>query len=38
MKTLFAAAPSICAHPDSRLLVSWAKNKSELLGKPAFGV
>ena len=33
---LIAAAPSICDHPDSGLLVSWARNKSELLGKPAF--
>ena len=33
---LIAAAPSICDHPDSGLLVKWAKNKSELLGKPAF--
>jgi hypothetical protein len=33
---LVAAAPSICDHPDSGLLVTWAKNKSELLGKPAF--
>jgi len=33
---LVAAAPSICDHPDSGLLVKWAKNKSELLGKPAF--
>jgi hypothetical protein len=33
---LIAAAPSICDHPDSRLLVNWARNKSELLGKPAF--
>jgi hypothetical protein len=33
---LIAAAPSICDHPDSGLLVSWAWNKSELLGKPAF--
>jgi hypothetical protein len=33
---LIAAAPSICDHPDSRLLVSWARNKSELLGKSAF--
>jgi hypothetical protein len=33
---LIAAAPSICRHPDSDLLVRWAGNKSELLGKPAF--
>ncbi|MFZ0797107.1 MAG: hypothetical protein WCA13_15940 [Terriglobales bacterium] len=33
---LVAAAPSICDHPNSGLLVKWAKNKSELLGKPAF--
>lgn len=33
---LIAAAPSICDHPDSSVLVSWARNKSELLGKPAF--
>ncbi len=33
---LVAAAPSICDHPDSGRLVKWAKNKSELLGKPAF--
>lgn len=33
---LIAAAPSVCDHPDSGLLVSWARNKSELLGKPAF--
>jgi hypothetical protein len=33
---LIAEAPSICDHPDSGLLVSWARNKSELLGKPAF--
>ena len=33
---LIAAAPSICDHPDSGLLVSWARNKSELLGKPEF--
>jgi hypothetical protein len=33
---LIAAAPSICDHPDSELLVSWARNKSELLSKPAF--
>lgn len=33
---LIAAAPSICDHPDSGLLVRWARNKSELLGKPAF--
>jgi hypothetical protein len=33
---LIAAAPSICDHPDSGLLVSWARNKSELLGRPAF--
>jgi hypothetical protein len=35
---LIAAAPSICDHPDSGLLVSWAQNKSELLGKPAFEI
>jgi hypothetical protein len=33
---LIAAAPSICDYPNSGLLVSWGKNKSELLGKPAF--
>ena len=33
---LIAAAPSICDHPDSSVLVSWARNKSELMGKPAF--
>ena len=33
---LIAAAPSISIHPDSDMLVSWGKNKSELLGKPAF--
>jgi hypothetical protein len=33
---LIAAAPSICDHPDSGLLVRWARNKSELLRKPAF--
>jgi hypothetical protein len=33
---LIAAAPSISRHPDSEVLVSWRKNKSELLGKPAF--
>jgi hypothetical protein len=33
---LIAAAPSICDHSDSGLLVNWARNKSELLGKPAF--
>jgi len=33
---LIAAAPSICDYPDSGLLVNWARNKSELLGKPAF--
>jgi len=33
---LIVAAPSICDHPDSGLLVRWARNKSELLGKPAF--
>ncbi len=33
---LVAAAPSICDHPDSGLLVNWARNKSELLGKTAF--
>lgn len=35
---LVAAAPSICDHPDSGLLVNWARNKSELLGKPAFEI
>jgi hypothetical protein len=35
---LIAAAPLICDHPDSGLLVRWAKNKSELLGKPAFNL
>jgi hypothetical protein len=33
---LIAAAPSISRHPDSDVLVGWARNKSELLGKPAF--
>jgi len=33
---LIAAAPSIYDHPDSGLLVSWSRNKSELLGKSAF--
>jgi len=33
---LIAAATSICNQPDSELLVRWARNKSELLGKPAF--
>jgi hypothetical protein len=33
---LIAGAPSISRHPDSDVLVSWARNKSELLGKPAF--
>jgi hypothetical protein len=33
---MIAAAPSICQQPDSGLLVCWARNKSELLGKPAF--
>ena len=33
---LIAAAPSISRHPDSDVLVRWARNKSELLGKPAF--
>jgi len=33
---LIATAPLICDHPDSGLLVNWARNKSELLGKPAF--
>jgi hypothetical protein len=33
---LIAAAPSTCDHAHSGLLVSWAGNKSELLGKPAF--
>jgi hypothetical protein len=33
---LTAAAPSISRHPDLEVLVSWARNKSELLGKPAF--
>lgn len=33
---LIAAAPSICDHADSGLLVGWARNKSELLGKHAF--
>jgi hypothetical protein len=33
---LIAAAPSICDHPDSGLLISWARNRSELLGKRAF--
>lgn len=32
---LIAAAPSMCEHSDSGLLTSWARNKSELLGKPA---
>jgi hypothetical protein len=35
-EALIAAAPSICDHPDSGLLVSWAQNKSELLGRAAF--
>ena len=35
-KDLIAAAPSISRHPDSDVLVSWARNKSELLGRPAF--
>jgi hypothetical protein len=33
---LIASAPSISDHPDTDVLVRWAKNKSELLGKPAF--
>ncbi len=33
---LIAAALSISRHPDSDVLVRWARNKSELLGKPAF--
>lgn len=33
---LIAAAPSISRHPDSDVLVRWARNKSELLAKPAF--
>lgn len=33
---LISAAPSISRHPDSDVLVRWARNKSELLGKPAF--
>jgi hypothetical protein len=33
---LIAASSSICHHPDAELLASWAGNKSELLGKPAF--
>ena len=33
---LIAAAPSICDHPDSSVLVRWARNKPELLGTPAF--
>ena len=33
---LIAAVPSMFDHPDSGLLLSWARNKSELLGKPAF--
>ena len=33
---LIAAAPSISRHPDSDVLVRWARNKSELLWKPAF--
>ena len=31
-----AAAPSICDHPNPGMLFSWARNKSELLGEPAF--
>jgi hypothetical protein len=31
-----AAAPSISRHPDSDVLVRWARNKSELLEKLAF--
>jgi hypothetical protein len=30
---LIAAAPSVSRHPDSDVLVRWARNKSELLGK-----
>ena len=33
---LIAAAPSISSHSDSEVLVRWGRNKSELLGKPAF--
>jgi hypothetical protein len=33
---LIAAAPSICDNRDSSVMISWARNKSELLGKPAF--
>jgi hypothetical protein len=33
---LIASAASIFKHADSDLLISWARNKSELLGKPAF--
>jgi len=33
---LVAAAPSISSHSDSEVLVRWGRNKSELLGKPAF--
>jgi hypothetical protein len=33
---LIAAASSISRDPDSDVLVGWARNKSELLGKPAF--
>jgi hypothetical protein len=35
---LVTAVPSMCDHPDSGLLVKWAKNKSELLGKLAFEI
>lgn len=35
-ENLIAAAPSISGHDDSDVLIRWAKNKSELLGKPAF--
>jgi hypothetical protein len=33
---LIASAASISNHPDSRTLIEWGRNKSELLGKPAF--
>ncbi len=35
--TVFVAAFLICGPPGLRTAGSWAKNKSELLGKPAFG-
>jgi hypothetical protein len=33
---LIVNAASISKHAESDLLISWARNKSELLGKPAF--